>query len=70
MEALLNADDDSGSDGEEVVVGVSAPASKSGAVAQMVTNAVTSLSGPWDPMTSADWDREKHSGASLIRIKG
>ena len=24
---------------------------------------------PWDPLSSSDWDREKHSPAALIRIQ-
>ena len=24
---------------------------------------------PWDPMTSSDWDNEKHTPEAIIRIK-
>lgn len=24
---------------------------------------------PWDPLTSLDWDKEKHSSVALVRIQ-
>lgn len=31
---------------------------------------LTSPRIPWDPMTSTDWDKEKHTRDAIIRIKG
>ena len=54
------------SDQEDEDEGASATTSAKGA-----TNVVVTLSKlPWDPMTSTDWDKEKHTRDAIIRVKG
>ena len=40
----------------------------SGETAEAGANNVV-LKSQWDPMTSSDWDKEKHTRESILRIK-
>lgn len=50
---------------EEAVAAVSVTGSQAA-----VKVVLTSPRIPWDPMTSTDWDKEKHTRDAIIRIKG
>ena len=48
------------SDQEDEDEGASPTTSAKGAVVAL----------PWDPITSTDWDKEKHTRDAIVRVKG
>lgn len=72
MEAVLETESGGSSDeeGEEGSAVVGALASAAGTkLVNAVKVTLVTADVLWDPLTSADWDRERHTKEALVRIK-